>query len=394
MYNIKTFNAIAQDGLTDFTKDYQINIDDTQLDGYIIRSVDLHHHEWPKSLKAIVRAGAGFNNIPLTTTNKAGIAVFTTPGSNANAVKELIIGMLIAASRNLFMATTYAANNSGADISLRTEADKTQFNGTELINKRIAVIGVGHVGSLVANAALSLGMDVVAYDPFLSADAAWQISTEVKRASSLKSALKDADYVTIHVPKNTETANLINADALENLSAKTILLNFARAGIVDNSAVLTALNKKNLKLYLTDFGDDHLLHRDDVIITPHLGGSTIEAEINGARQATKTMMTFLETGNVSNSVNLPNMSIPFTSTYRLTLIHENVPNMVGQITTILAQNNINIESMANSAREQLAYTIIDTNNIPNISQTDIINKLTAIPAVYRARLLKNNLLKQ
>lgn len=389
MYNIKTFNAIAPVGLADFTHNYQINNEHTQPDGYIIRSVDLHHHQWPTSLKAIARAGAGFNNIPLASATNNGIAVFTTPGSNANAVKELVISMLIAASRNLFAATTYAANNSGADISLRTENDKTQFNGSELINKRLAVIGVGHVGSLVANAALSLGMQVIGYDPFLSADAAWQISTDVKRADSLTTALENADYVTVHVPKNEYTLNLIDADALTRLKDNTILLNFSRAGIVDNSAILTALNAKQLKLYLTDFGEEALLNRDDVIITPHLGGSTLEAEVNGARQAAHTLMTFLETGNVINSVNLPNMQVPFNSDYRLTIIHENIPNMVGQITTYLAQHNINIEGMANNARGAVAYTIIDINKTLLLPKDKILATLMAIPAIYRVRLLDN-----
>jgi D-3-phosphoglycerate dehydrogenase len=232
-------------------------------------------------------------------------------------------------------------------------------------------------------------MQVIGFDPFLSADAAWRISTDIHRAKSLQEAIAQADYVTIHVPKDATTLNLIGAPEIAAMKSGATLLNFARDGIVDNTAVINALDAEKLQFYLTDFGEDQLLNRSDVIITPHLGGSTLEAEVNGAVQAAHTMMTFLETGNVSNSVNLPNMTVPFMTPNRLTIMHENIPNMVGQISTRLATEGINIESMSNAAKADVAYTIIDIAAVPASQRDGIISQLEAIPAVYRVRLLDN-----
>lgn len=385
MYQIKTYNAIVKAGLDRFSDQYEINQTD-DADAYLIRSVDLHDHTFPKNLKVIARAGAGFNNVPLDKATANGTAVFTTPGSNANAVKELMIAMLVAASRNLFAAADYAAHNSGADISKRTERDKTKFNGQELLGKTLAVVGVGHVGSLVANAASNLGMNVIGYDPYLSSDAAWRISTDIERAATLNEALKQADYVTVHVPKNSETTGMIGADAFKAMKPGVTVFNFARGGIVDNAEMIRALNNDSAAGYYTDFGSDEILNRDDVIITPHIGGSTGEAETNGAVQGAETIMTFLETGNVTNSVNLPNLQVPFLAKYRITLMHQNIPNMVGQITTALANANINIESMSNAAKGDLAYTIIDVNHLQQ-QDAQIVDRLSQIDAVYRARLI-------
>lgn len=387
MYQIKTFNAIAPEGLAIFNNHYEINKTE-DADAYLIRSVDLHDHEFPKNLKVIARAGAGFNNIPLDRATNRGIAVFTTPGSNANAVKEVVIAMLIAASRNLFAAAAYSAKNSGADISLRAEKDKTKFNGEELTGKTLAVIGVGHVGSLVANAANALGMKVIGYDPYLSADAAWQISTAINRANTFNDAIKDADFVTIHVPKNSETTGMINTQTIAAMKPGATLLNFARGGIVDNEAAIDALNTGQLTSYMTDFGDDVLLDRDDVVITPHIGGSTAEAEVNGATKGATTIIDYLETGNVHDSVNLPSLAVPFNTEYRITIIHENIPNMVGQITTALANENINIESMSNAARDKVAYTIIDTNHLQTKQVDELVTELDKISSVYRTRVIE------
>lgn len=387
MYQIKTFNAIAQEGLAKFTNNYEINKTDN-ADAYLIRSVDMHDHDFPSNLKVIARAGAGFNNIPIDKATEKGIAVFTTPGSNANAVKEIVIAMLVAASRNLFAAAAYSAQNSGADISLRAEKDKTKFNGEELEGKTLAVIGVGHVGSLVANAASALGMKVIGYDPYLSADAAWQISTDINRAESFNDAIKDADFVTVHVPKNDETTGMIGTQAIANMKNGATLLNFARGGIVDNEAAVAALDAGKLHSFMTDFGDDVLLNRNDVVITPHIGGSTEEAEVNGATKGATTIMSYLETGNVHDSVNLPNLSVPFNSPYRITIIHKNIPNMVGQIATALANENINIESMSNAARKEVAYTIIDTNHLQEKQVDEVINELDKIGSVYKTRVIE------
>ncbi|GEP23899.1 MAG: phosphoglycerate dehydrogenase [Lentilactobacillus diolivorans] len=387
MYQVKTYNAIAQAGLDQFTDQYQINQTD-DADAYLIRSVNLHKETLPKTLKVIARAGAGFNNIPLDRATENGTAVFNTPGSNANAVKELIVSLLVASSRNLFAAAAYAAQNSGADISLRTEHDKTKFKGTELTGRTLAVIGVGHVGSLVANAASALGMNVIGYDPYLSADAAWHISTTITRARTLAEAISNADYVTVHVPKNEETTGLIGKEQLAIMKDGVRLFNYSRGGIVDNQAVIKALDAHRVQTYMTDFGDNILLNRDDVIVTPHIGGSTQEAEVNGATQGARTIMTYLETGNITNSVNLPNLQVPFQTPYRVTLIHKNIPNMVGQIATALANAGINIEGMSNAARENVAYTIIDLENLKNEEDNALIARLSKIDAVFRVRVLK------
>lgn len=389
MYQIKTYNAIAPVGLNTFTTDYALNQSE-HPDAYLIRSVNLHDELLPASLKVIVRAGAGVNNIPIKQATANGTAVFNTPGSNANAVKELIIGLLIMASRNLLAATTYSAQHAEADISQRTEHDKTQFNGIELTGKTLAVIGLGHVGSLVANAALNLGMNVIGYDPYLSADAAWNIAKQVQRAATLPDAVKNADFVTVHVPKNADTHHLIDEKALTAMRAGVQLFNYSRLGIVDNMAVISALTTKQVAHYYTDFGETQLAEHPAVTVTPHIGGSTIEAEINGATQAAHTIMTYLETGNVHAAINLPDLNVPFNAAYRFTIIHQNVPNMVSQITAKLATANLNIATMANAAKNQTAYTIIDVDDLQQLSQTDLITELNKIPAVIRVRLLKQS----
>ncbi|MFB9768510.1 phosphoglycerate dehydrogenase [Lactiplantibacillus modestisalitolerans] len=386
MYQIKTYNAIAQAGLDTFTTDYAINQSD-QPDAYLIRSVDLHPETLPKSLKVIARAGAGYNNVPLDRATANGTAVFNTPGSNANAVKELIVALLVIASRNLMAAANYSAKHTEADVSQRTEHDKTKFNGTELLGKTLAVIGLGHVGSLVANAALNLGMNVIGYDPYLSADAAWNIAKPVQRAATLAAAVKNADYVTVHVPKNEDTVNLIDQDELAAMPATAQLFNYSRIGIVNNAAAVAALHAGQLAHYYTDFGEPQLADDPQVTVTPHIGGSTVEAEINGATQAAKTIMTYLETGNVHAAINLPDLNVPFNAAYRFTVIHENVPNMVSQITSKLAAANLNIATMANAAKAHTAYTIIDVDDLDHQSSQQLIDALYQIPAVARVRLL-------
>ncbi|KRK78966.1 phosphoglycerate dehydrogenase [Companilactobacillus nodensis] len=387
-YQVKTFNAIAQSGLDTFNDNFKINQTDDP-DAYLIRSVNLRDAEFPQSLKTIVRAGAGTNNVPIHRATEAGIAVFNTPGSNANAVKELVISLMISASRNIFAANAYSNNHVGADVSKRTEADKTKFNGTELMGKKLAVIGLGHVGSLVAEAALELGMNVIGYDPYLSTDAAWNINNHVDRSNTIKQAVKNADYVTVHVPKNDETYKLIDRNVIEAMKQNSILFNYSRLGIVDNEAALEAVLDKKLKYYVTDFGEPIIADQENVIVTPHIGGSTLEAESNGATQAANTVMRYLETGDTVQSVNLPAMKVPFEAPYRFTVIHKNVPNMVGQITTILAQLNVNIASMSNAAKKDTAYTIIDVDDLNAENSIELIQKIDQIPEVYRARLIKH-----
>lgn len=388
MYTVKTFNAIAQTGLDTFTEDFTINQTD-EPDAYLIRSVNLLKADFPESLKTIVRAGAGVNNVPLGRATEQGIAVFNTPGSNANAVKELVISLMIATARNLFAAHDYSDEHTEADVSQRTEKDKTKFNGTELAGKRIAVIGLGNVGSMVANAALALGMKVVGYDPYLSANAAWRINNRVKRVDSIKKVVKGADFVTVHVPKNNETIGLLTTKEIAEMKDGVVLFNYSRIGIVDNQAVIKAIRSQKISHYCTDFGEPVIADQPKITITPHIGGSTIEAESNGAIQGANTVMDYLESGDTTNCVNLPNMQIPFETAYRVTVIHQNVPNMVGQISTQIATRDINIETMSNAAKEKVAYTIVDVDDLSEENQRALIAALEKIKEVYRVRVIKH-----
>lgn len=388
MYDVKTFNAIAQSGLDTFRNDFEINKTDDP-DAYLIRSVNLLEADFPQSLKTIVRAGAGVNNIPLDRVTEKGIAVFNTPGSNANAVKELIVALMIATKRNLFAAHQYSDEHTEADVSQRTEKDKTKFNGTELAGKKIAVIGLGHVGSLVANTALGLGMKVIGYDPYLSANAAWRINNKVKRVDTIKKAVKSADFVTIHVPKNEETIGLISTPEINEMKDGAVLFNYSRVGIVDNKAAVKAIRSQKINHYCTDFGEPIIADNPKITITPHIGGSTLEAESNGAIQGANTVMDYLQNGDTTNCINLPNMQVAFETAFRITVIHQNVPNMVGQISTQLANRQINIENMANAAKDKVAYTIVDVNDLNQDDAEDLIHHLNSIPEVYRVRLIKH-----
>ncbi|ALB29083.1 phosphoglycerate dehydrogenase [Companilactobacillus heilongjiangensis] len=388
MYEVKTFNAIAQAGLDTFTDDFEINQTD-EPDAYLIRSVNLLQAELPESLKTIVRAGAGVNNVPLGRATAQGIAVFNTPGSNANAVKELVVSLMIATARNLFEAHNYSDEHTEADVSQRTEKDKTKFNGTELAGKRLAVIGLGNVGSLVANAALALGMKVIGYDPYLSANAAWRINNRVKRVDSIKNAVKNADFVTIHVPKNNETIGLLGTKEITEMKDGAVLFNYSRIGIVDNKAAVKAIRSQKISHYCTDFGEPIIADQEKITITPHIGGSTLEAETNGAVQGANTVMNYLEEGDTTHCVNLPNMQVPFETAYRVTVIHQNVPNMVGQISTQIANREINIENMANAAKEKVAYTVIDVDDLQGKDQEGLISALEGIKEVYKVRVIKH-----
>ncbi|WP_416353596.1 3-phosphoglycerate dehydrogenase family protein [Agrilactobacillus fermenti] len=386
MYHIKTFNAIAPQGLADFTADYAINQSEDP-DAYLIRSVDLYQQTFSKNLKAIARCGAGYNNVPLDRALANGTVVFNTPGGNANAVKELIIANMIIANRNIIAAANWTQKVEGADVTLRTEKEKTAFNGTELRHKKLAVIGLGHVGSLVANAASDLGMQVIGYDPYLSADAAWHINQKVKRATSLIQAIQTADFVTIHVPKNVETTGLIGTSELTMMKPDAVLLNFSRLGIVDNQAAITFLRAGKLRQYITDFSSKEILHEPKVTIMPHIGGSTIEAEVNCAKLAVAETKAFLETGNIQNAVNMPDVQAPFQTQYRFTLMHRNVPNMIGQISTLIADAGINIENLVNSAQADYAYTMVDTNQLPLAKKNTLLARLNAIDSMKRVRIL-------
>ncbi|KRL05270.1 D-3-phosphoglycerate dehydrogenase [Liquorilactobacillus oeni DSM 19972] len=378
---------IAQEGLNVFPKEtYKLNETD-KPDALLIRSQDMHKTHFGTSVLAIARAGAGVNNIPLIEASSNGTVVFNTPGSNANAVKELIVAMLLISTRPIFSSITWAKKLNGADVSLQTEKGKNHFAGTELKGKTIGVIGLGAVGSRVARAASDLGMHVIGYDPYISVEHAWRLSNDIPRAGELADVLRSSDYVTVHIPYTEENKDLISEEELQQIKKGAILLNYSRWGIVNENAVIKALDSGKLKKYLTDFSSNKFIDRDDVIVTPHIGGTTIEAEVCGAKMAAQTLRKYLETGNIVNSVNFPTVEMDFISELRITLIHQNVPNMVGRITTILANDEINIDNMINRSRDKIAYTMIDTAAISEDKLDELRQELLAIPEVIRVRTL-------
>ena len=389
-FDVKTYNVIAQEGIDVFPKDsYTVNQTE-KPDALLIRSQDMHKTAFGTNVLAIARAGAGFNNIPLVKCTDQGTVVFNTPGSNANAVKELVVALLILAARPVIPAIQWAKKMGGADVSLQTEKGKNHFDGTELQGKRIGVIGLGSVGSKVARAAYDLGMDVVGYDPYISVEHAWRLSNDIPRAESLDDVLNDSDYVTIHIPYTEQNRNLISAEELAKMKDGAVLLNYSRGGIVNAHDVCEALDSGKLRLFMTDFSSPEVLNHDKTVVTPHLGGTTEEAEVNGAKQAARTLRKYLETGNIVNSVNFPTVEMPFEAPLRLTLIHQNIPNMVGRITTILANREINIDNMINRSRDKIAYTVIDAAALSEEQVEELEKELMTIPEVIRVRALHNH----
>ena len=389
-FDVKTYNVIAQEGIDVFPKDsYTVNQTE-KPDALLIRSQDMHKTAFGTNVLAIARAGAGFNNLPLVKCTDQGTVVFNTPGSNANAVKELVVALLILAARPVIPAIQWAKKMGGADVSLQTEKGKNHFDGTELQGKRIGVIGLGSVGSKVARAAYDLGMNVVGYDPYISVEHAWRLSNDIPRAESLDDVLNDSDYVTIHIPYTEQNRNLISAKELAKMKDGAVLLNYSRGGIVNDHDVCEALDSGKLRLFMTDFSSPEVLNHDKTVVTPHLGGTTEEAEVNGAKQAARTLRKYLETGNIVNSVNFPTVEMPFEAPLRLTLIHKNIPNMVGRITTILANREINIDNMINRSRDKIAYTVIDAASLSEEQVEELEKELMTIPEVIRVRALHNH----
>ena len=389
-FDVKTYNVIAQEGIDVFPKDsYTVNQTE-KPDALLIRSQDMHKTAFGTNVLAIARAGAGFNNIPLVKCTDQGTVVFNTPGSNANAVKELVVALLILAARPVIPAIQWARKMGGADVSLQTEKGKNHFDGTELQGKRIGVIGLGSVGSKVARAAYDLGMDVIGYDPYISVEHAWRLSNDIPRAESLDDVLNDSDYVTIHIPYTEQNRNLISAKELAKMKDGAVLLNYSRGGIVNDHDVCEALDSGKLRLFMTDFSSPEVLNHDKTVVTPHLGGTTEEAEVNGAKQAARTLRKYLETGNIVNSVNFPTVEMPFEAPLRLTLIHQNIPNMVGRITTILANREINIDHMITRSRDKIAYTVIDAAALSEEQVEELEKELMTIPEVIRVRTLHNH----
>ena len=390
MYKIQTLNKISAEGLANFPRDdYESASEILNPDAILLRSADMHSMELPASVKAIARAGAGVNNIPVSAMSEKGIVVFNTPGANANAVKELVIAALLFSSRPVHKAADWAKTlaGKGDEIPELAEKGKSQFVGPEIKGKTLGVIGLGAIGAMVANTAIGLGMDVIGYDPYISVDAAWSLSRAVHKAESLESLLSKSDYVSLHIPQTNDTKGFINADRINMMKKGVRLLNFARGGLVVNKDVLAAIDSGKIAQFITDFTDEELLNNDKIICLPHLGASTPEAEDNCAFMAVDQLKNFLERGNIINSVNFPktylDAPIPAGGT-RLCIANKNVPNMVGQISTILADAKLNIEGMVNQNRADLAYNLIDV-SCP--VSADVVEKLKSIDGVINVRCI-------
>ncbi len=384
---ILTINAIAAVGLHRFPKEqYVVGADTANPDAILVRSQDMHKMDIPESVKAIGRAGAGTNNIPVDRMNLRGAPVFNAPGANANAVKELVIAALLIGARNLVPAVRFVEGLSGDDHALHklVEDGKKQFAGIELPGRTLGVIGLGKIGSLVADAAIKLGMDVLGYDPEITVDAAWSLPSQVRKAHSIEEVMKAADFITLHVPLVNATRNLVNAQRLQLLHKGAVLLNFSRDGIVDNDAVIEALASKKLKSYVCDFPAQKLAGHPQVVALPHLGASTREAEDNCAVMVADQVRDFLEHGNIRNAVNFADAVMPRESAFRVAIANANVPNMVGQISTAMARAGLNIHNMLNKSRGDMAYTLVD---VDSAAPDTLIAELSAISGVLAVRYL-------
>lgn len=387
MFSIKTMNKISPAGLACFAPgEFMCGEDAENPDAILVRSAQLHEVEFPSSLKAIARAGAGVNNIPIDRCSEAGIVVFNTPGANANAVKELVIGAMFFTARNVCDATEWVKSLKGTDgIPKQVEKGKSRFVGPELAGKTLGVIGLGAIGVMVANAASHLGMEVYGYDPYLSVDAAWGISRSIKRAASLKEIYEKSDFITIHVPVTPETKGMLNAEAFSSMKQGVRVFNFARGELVVNPDILEALQSGRVASFTHDFPCEELIGAPHVISVPHLGASTPESENNCARMAAGELINYLKTGAIRHSVNFPEMDMPFSGETRFTVIHKNIPSMLSQISAAVAGENINIENMLNRSKKDYAYTIFDINGG---SVEAAQKKLAQINGVIRVRVIR------
>jgi D-3-phosphoglycerate dehydrogenase len=387
MYKIQTLNKISTVGLELFPRDhYEIASEIMNPDAAVVRSFDMHEMALPVSMKVIARAGAGVNNIPIDKCSEKGVVVLNTPGANADSVKELTIASLFLSSRKIIQGITWAKTlvGKGDEVPKLIEKGKSNFEGPEIKGKRLGVIGLGAIGVRVANDAIALGMEVMGFDPIISVEAAWELSHNVKRALSLDSLLSKSDYITLHLPLNDKTKGMINRDKFGLMKKGIRIINFARGGLVNNEELKTAIKDGIVAAYVTDFPDEELLKMDNVISIPHLGASTPEAEDNCAKMAVNQVKNFLEFGNIKNSVNFPDCEMEPAGRTRITVGNHNVPNMVGQITTLLAGEKINIADLLNKSKGDLAYNIIDVDGAIGESA---VQKLKAIKGVIMVRVI-------
>lgn len=382
--NILTLNKIAACGTDRLGDGYTVGDTVDNPAGILVRSASMHDMELPQSLLAIARAGAGVNNIPLDRCSDAGVVVFNTPGANANAVKELVIAGLLLSSRKVVPAIDWAKTlkGQGAEVGKLVEKGKGQFAGPEIFGKKLGVIGLGAIGILVANAAKALGMEVYGYDPFLSVDAAWNLSRSIHHATTVEQIYAQCDYISIHVPLNDNTRGMIGKDSIATMKDGVRILNFARGELVDSDAMLAALDSGKVATYVVDFPSDEMLCVDNVIAIPHLGASTPESEDNCAMMAADEMKVYLEKGIIRNSVNFPAMDVEKSGDVRICVLHRNIPNMLAQISSVVSDAGVNIETMTNRSKKDNAYTVLDI--IGDVPQS-VIDGIQAIDGVIRVR---------
>ena len=386
MYSIKTYNKIAQIGLSRFDGRYEISSECEAPVGAIVRSANLHEESFPESLLAIARAGAGTNNIPTDKLTEKGICVFNTPSANANAVKELVLLGLLISSRKVVPAIEWARGlkGQGAEVPKLVEAGKSAFAGPELRGKTLGVVGLGAIGVLVANAAQHLGMTVLGYDPYLSLQNAWNLSHHIIRAQDISEIYKNSDYVTLHIPLNKDTKGTVDAAAIAQMKDGVRILNFSRDGLVNSNDMLSALADGKVSSYVVDFPTDEMIGAEGVVCIPHLGASTPESEDNCAVMAAKELIDYIENGNITNSVNLPNAVMQRSGAVRVCVIHKNVPNMLSAITSAVAEGNVNIENLINKSRDDYAYTMLD---VDECDRCEIEKRLLAVDGVVRVRII-------
>ena len=390
MYRIKTLNKISSAGLDQLDKSrFQVGNDVENEDGILVRSAAMHDYVFPDALRAIARAGAGTNNIPIDRCSENGIVVFNTPGANANAVKELVIAALLIASRDILGGAEWVqeqAHTPNVDLAAAVEKGKSAFVGPELYRKTLGVIGLGAIGALVCNIALDLGMDVYGYDPFLSVDAALRLDRHVHVVKNVDELYKVSDYITIHVPYTNDTKDFINAEAISKMKGQVRVLNLARGGLVNDDDMIAALESGRVAKYVTDFPDDKIALVHNVIALPHLGASTPESEENCARMAADQLKDYLINGNIKNSVNLPNVHQDWSGISRVCLIHKNIPAMLTKITSILSEEGVNVETLTNKSKKDYAYTMVDLNGRIKDAVAD---ELRSIPGMIRVRVLNH-----
>ena len=390
MYKIRTYNKISVKGLDRFPRqNYEVGSDIAHPDAFLLRSQKLQGIEVPPSLLAVARAGAGVNNVPVADYGKLGIVVFNTPGANANAVKELVMAGMLLSARGIVDGMNYVQSladlSDPSEMSQRLEKEKARFAGSEIRGKTLGIVGLGAIGSMVANMALAMGMQVIGFDPVLSIDAAWRLSSDVGRMENLQALLARSDYVSLHVPAADTTRHMINADTLATIKQGAVLLNFARDAIVDAPAVLRSLDAGRLGKYVCDFPELALLGHPKVIAMPHIGASTEESEENCAVMAANQLVNYLENGNIVNSVNFPKVVMERRpGTARITFSNNNVPGVLGQVLSVLAESKVNVVDMMNKSRGELAFNIIDVEHAPS---DDVLAAISALAHVIRVRVI-------